>query len=75
MIEVDFMEADLSGAQFLYCNLQNAHFENTNLEKADFSTAYNYSLDPELNRIKRAKFAISGIAGLLGKYQIIIDNQ
>ena len=70
--EVDFTECDLSAATFDYCDLNLATFQNTILEKADFRTAYNYSIDPEENRIKKAKFSQSGISGLLNKYDIII---
>jgi len=70
--EVDFTEADLSLAQFDNCDLLGATFVNTILEKADLRTAYNYSIDPEMNRIKKAKFSMSGIAGLLNKYDIEI---
>ncbi|WP_086936325.1 pentapeptide repeat-containing protein [Chamaesiphon minutus] len=58
---------------FENCDLTDAIFQYTILEKADFRTAYNYSIDPELNRIKKAKFSRSGIAGLLDKYDIDID--
>jgi fluoroquinolone resistance protein len=44
------------------------------LEKADFRTAYNYSIDPEKNRIKKAKFSIFGVTGLLDKYDIEIEK-
>jgi hypothetical protein len=43
------------------------------LEKADFRTSYNYSINPEVNRIKKAKFSTAGIAGLLCKYDIEIE--
>ena len=72
--EVDFTECDLTAAVFDDCNLLKAVFENTILEKADFTTAYNYAFDPEINRMKKAKFSISGVAGLLQKYNIEIDN-
>lgn len=71
--EVDFSGANLSMANFDNCDLQGAIFENTNLEKADFRNAHNYSFDPELNNIKKAKFSIQGIAGLLSKYDISIE--
>lgn len=71
--EVDFSAADLSMAVFLNCDLSQAVFQQTNLEKADFRTAFNYSLNPEANKIKKAKFSLSGIVGLLGKYDIIIE--
>jgi fluoroquinolone resistance protein len=71
--EADFTDADLTSSVFDGCDLAGAKFENTMLEKADFRTSINYSLDPELNRIKKAKFSQSGISGLLDKYDIEID--
>ncbi|MEI8202032.1 MAG: pentapeptide repeat-containing protein [Bacteroidota bacterium] len=71
--EVDFTEADLSQAVFDNCDLQRATFKQTILLKADFRTSYNYSLDPEANRIKGARFSIAGISGLLDKYDIEIS--
>ena len=50
-----------------------AKFENSILEKADLRTSRNYLIDPELNKIKKAKFSIHGIAGLLAKYDIEIE--
>jgi len=71
--EADFNETDLTGATFDGCDLNKAIFQQAVLEKADFRTAYNYSLDPELNRIKKARFSREGIAGLLMKYNISIE--
>ena len=73
MREVDFTDADLSGASLDKTDLQLALFENTNLEKADLRTAYNYSINPEINKIKKAKFSLDGLPGLLGKYDIVIQ--
>jgi fluoroquinolone resistance protein len=71
--ETDFTDTDLTGAVFERCDLARATFENTTLEKADLRTAFNYSIDPEINRIKKAKFSRDGIAGLLEKYEIVIE--
>lgn len=71
--EVDFNDADLTGAAFDNCDLRDAVFRNACLEKADFRTAINYSVDPEANKIKKARFSLPGIAGLLDKYDIVID--
>jgi fluoroquinolone resistance protein len=71
--EVDFTESDLSAAAFINCDLANATFLQTNLEKADFRKATNYAFDPELNKIKKAKFSHADIAGLLRKYNIEIE--
>ena len=71
--EVDFAECDLTSCVFDNCDLAKATFKNTILEKADFRTSFNYSINPEINRIKKAKFSLSGIVGLLDKYDIQID--
>ena len=71
---VDFTEADLKGVKLTGCNFQNATFQNTNLEKADFREAKNYSIDPEQNRLKGAKFSLPEVIVLLDKYQIEIHN-
>jgi fluoroquinolone resistance protein len=71
--DVDFTETNLTNATFENCDLQNAVFLETNLEKVDFVSSYNYSFDPEKNRIKKAKFSKSGISGLLDKYDIEIE--
>ena len=70
--EVDFTEADLTSAIIDNCDLGRAIFEDTILEKADLRTAYNYSIDPDKNRIKKARFSIPGVVGLLDKYDIEI---
>ena len=71
--EVDFTETDLTNVIFDNCDLAGAKFENTILEKADLLTSHSYSIDPELNKIKKAKFSIHGITGLLDKYDIEIE--
>ncbi|MCY1548167.1 hypothetical protein D9M68_842610 [compost metagenome] len=71
---VDLGECDLTEALFDRCDLQNAIFDNTLLEKADLRTASGFSIDPERNKLKKAKFAQSGLAGLLYKYQIQVDK-
>lgn len=72
--EIDFSESNLSNVIFDDCDLAQAIFINTVLDKADFRTGYNYSIDPESNRLKKAKFSILGISGLLDKYDLIIEN-
>ncbi len=72
--ETDFTETDLTGSIFDNCDFSGATFENTNLEKADLRTSANYSIDPEINKIKKAKFALPAVLGLLSKYNIVIEN-
>jgi fluoroquinolone resistance protein len=72
--DVDFTETDLISAVFMNCDLNNVKFENTLLEKADFRTSYNYILDPTRNRIKKAKFSLNEVVGLLSQFNIEIDR-
>ncbi|WPR70962.1 pentapeptide repeat-containing protein [Flavobacterium sp. NG2] len=70
--EVAFMNTDLSLSVFDNCNLAGAIFNNTQLKEVNFTTAYNYNIDPEFNPMKKARFASDGILGLLRKYDIKI---
>jgi uncharacterized protein YjbI with pentapeptide repeats len=73
LIEAEFVETNLTNSNFENCDLNGAVFENTILEKSDFRTSFNYSIDPEKNKMKKAKFSFQGIAGLLDKYNITIE--
>lgn len=70
--EVDFTEANMQQVIFESCNLQGAIFSETNIEQADFTTASQFTIDLENNKIKKAKFSKNNIIGLLQKYQIQI---
>jgi uncharacterized protein YjbI with pentapeptide repeats len=70
--DTDFTEGDLSGSFFENCDFSRAMFDHTNLEKTDFRTAFNYTIDPESNKIKKAKFSWPSATGLLSKYNIEI---
>lgn len=68
--EADFTESDLRNVILDHCDLANATFDHTNLERANFSTAINYSIDPENNRLRGAKFSLPAVVGLLNSFQI-----
>jgi len=72
--EADLTEADLTQSVFEYCDLAGATFGHTILEGADFTTAGNFSIDPENNRLKKARFSAVGLAGLLYKYNLEIAD-
>ncbi|WP_262709001.1 pentapeptide repeat-containing protein [Sphingobacterium lumbrici] len=71
--EVDFEQCNLTQSIFDNCNLLNSKFFHSVLEKVDFRTAYNYSIDPDNNKLKKAKFSLIGLPGLLEKYNIDIS--
>jgi uncharacterized protein YjbI with pentapeptide repeats len=69
----DLSECDLTASVFLNCDLDSAVFNKTILKEADFRTAINFNIDPENNNIRKAKFSLNGLAGLLYKYNLTID--
>jgi len=73
MEEVEFSEADLSFSVWDGTDLSRAKFENTLLERADFRLALHFSIDPEKNKIKKAKFSLPGVLGLLDVYDLDIE--
>ena len=70
--EVNFSNTILSGSVFDQSDLSGAVFNGTDLASANFATAYHYSIEPELNNIRKAVFTADGLAGLLTKYDIKI---
>ena len=68
----DFTEADLTDTKFLNCDFDCAIFMQSALNGTNFITAFNYTIDPERNSLRKAKFATSGLAGLLTNYGIIV---
>jgi fluoroquinolone resistance protein len=70
---VDFTSAELKNSPVRNCDLLNAIFDNTDLEKADLSGSVNYSINPQLNKIKGAKFSWPDVKGLLDVYKIVIE--
>lgn len=72
--EVQFLNCDLTGTVFGRCNLELARFEKNNLSQVDFSSSYNLGLDPDENKLKKARFSLHNLPGLLKKYDLIITE-
>jgi uncharacterized protein YjbI with pentapeptide repeats len=73
LAEADFTNADLTGAVFASCDLTGTIFHDTQLAGADLTTATGFSLDPEANNLRGARFALAGLPGLLDKYGLLIE--
>jgi uncharacterized protein YjbI with pentapeptide repeats len=73
VMENDFTECDLTGSTFEGCDFAGSIFIQSNIEKADFRTSNNYSINPENNKISKARFAVPGVTGLLDHYDICIE--
>jgi len=72
LVAVDFMAADLSEVVFENCDLYRSEFDKTNASKTNFKTSFNYTINPESTKIKKAIFSLEGVKGLLYKYDIIV---
>jgi len=68
-----FLETNLTSVKFIRCDLEKAAFERSNLEKADFTSSRNYTINPETNKLKKTKFSLPDVVGLLGNLDIIIE--
>jgi fluoroquinolone resistance protein len=72
--EASFVETNLTMAKFMDCELDKAVFDRANLEKADFSTSRNYAINPEINKLKKARFSLPDVVGLLSHLDIVIET-
>jgi uncharacterized protein YjbI with pentapeptide repeats len=72
LIAVDFMATDLTEAIFENCDLYRAEFDKAIANKTNFTTSYNYTLDPTKTKIKKAVFSLDGVKGLLFKHDILV---
>ncbi len=69
---VNFVQTDLSKASMQNCDLLRAVFENTNISGIDFTSNYNFNIDPSINLVKKTQFSSSQLAGLLTRFDLII---
>lgn len=74
MKEAHFVKCELTGTEFKQCNLELARFEDNNLTQVDFSSSYNLELDPDDNKVKKARFSLHNLPGLLTKYDLKISS-
>jgi len=69
----NFTQSDLSKITMENCDLLDAIFDYTNLSGIDFTTNLNFIIDPQLNQVKKTKFSAASLAGLLTRFEIIIE--
>lgn len=74
MHSVNFTQADLSKCTVSKCDFFEALFNGTDLRTVDFTTCSNFIIDPELNKIQKAKFSLHSLPNLLLSYNITVEN-
>ncbi|MES2800926.1 MAG: pentapeptide repeat-containing protein [Bdellovibrionota bacterium] len=73
-IEADFIQTNFSEANLCGTDFALARFASTILIKADFRQAKNYSIRPDSNKIKNAKFSLPEATLLLYGLDIVLEN-
>lgn len=71
--ETDFTNSVLEWVDFSFCNLEKSIFLNTSLKKANLIWAFNFSINPNINSIEKAKFSTSNVVNLLNYLDIIVE--
>lgn len=71
--ECYFTNTCLASSNFSESDLSGSLFHNCDLSKADFSDACNYSIDPQTNILKKAKFSLPGAVSLLNHFEISLS--
>ncbi len=72
--DCDFTQTNLSESSFLRCSLRGSTFERSTLEKVDFRYSTFITLDPSKNKLRKAKFQLDQLPGLLKVYQIEVED-
>lgn len=72
--ETDFAETNLSEVDCSGTDFSGARFSNTNLMKADFRGATNYTIRPDENKLKKAKFSLPEATLLLYGLDIVLEE-
>ncbi len=70
--ETHFINTSLIGSDFKDVDLEGTVFHHCDLSKADFTGATHYEIDPQVNKIKGAKFSLPEAIGLLRGFDIIV---
>ena len=73
LTECVFEGTNLTRADLSQSNLRGALFERTNLESADLRGALHYQIDPQLCRVRKARFSYPEALSLLKGFGVIID--
>lgn len=70
--DCDFININLSDSSFENSNLKGTVFDNANLSNANFENAKEYSIDPNKNILRKAKFSFPEVVSLLDSFDIEI---
>jgi uncharacterized protein YjbI with pentapeptide repeats len=72
--DADFAEADLTQANCAGTDFQDSRFLHTDLSEADFTGAKNYAIAPNLNVLRKTRFALPEAMALLYGLDIVLTE-
>lgn len=70
--ECHFTNTNLNSADFDRVDLSGTIFHDCDLSMANFTTAVSYDIDPQTNKVKKAKFSLPEAIGLLRGFDVTI---
>lgn len=70
--EVDFSDADLTGADCSDTDFSSSRFSHTDLTNANFEGARHYSIDVNTNILKKTRFSLPEAVSLLYSLDIVL---
>ncbi len=71
--ETDFSQSNLKHSLFNETSLKGSLFNQSDLRHCDLKSATNYFIDPNYNKISKAKFSTPEVITLLSAFDIEID--
>ena len=72
MQESGFDLAKIKSSKFSNCNLERATFGGTDLTDCDFTTAYNFTINPNNCKLNKTKFSRNDLSGLVAHLDIVL---
>lgn len=74
MHETVVERCDFRESIFDACDMAGIAFTASDLAGTDFTTSYGWTIDPEDNKIRGARFSLPTLPGLLTKYRIKVES-
>ncbi|MCC8166074.1 MAG: pentapeptide repeat-containing protein [Planctomycetes bacterium] len=73
LLDCAFIGCDLTGCVFRESDFLNTNFQDCDLSNADFRQARNYRINTASNRLRKARFSVPEVFGLLDNLDIVIE--